>query len=332
MERLSTVKHLLAGDIGGTKTHLGLFASGASRPSPRIVREYTTLAFGDLPAMVRTFLEETGTGASSIDAACFGVAGPVLGDTAALTNVPWRVDRTNVGTAVGIAHVGLLNDLYAMALAVPALDPAELRTLQAGQPVPGANMALLAAGTGLGEGLLHAMNGHFVPSPSEGGNADFAARTEREIVMLRYLTRQFGRARVEHVLSGPGFVNIHRAIHERCEAGIDLDSPEAPAAISAAALERACQHCEATLDLFVEALGAEAGNHALRSMATAGVFIGGGIARKILPALERGGFIRAFLAKAPLESMVARIPVHVIMNAQAGLLGAAIGAAALVHG
>lgn len=319
---------LLAGDIGGTKTLLGLFEPDADRPRPRVVRTFATLMFEDLPSMIVGFFKEAGLSGEPIEAACFGVAGPVLGDTAALTNAPWRVDAGRVATGLRIPRVQLLNDVQCMALAVPALQPIELHTLQEGEALRDGNMALVAPGTGLGEALLHNIGGRLVPSPSEGGNADFAARTEREIVLLRYLTAQFGRARVEHVLSGPCFVHIHRAMHEAgCSANIDLDAPDAPAAISAAAARHACRTCEETLELFVEALGAEAGNLALRTVSTGGIFIGGGIPPKILPALADGVFMRAFRAKAPLDAMLARVPVKVIMNAEAGLMGAAMCAA-----
>jgi glucokinase len=190
-------------------------------------------------------------------------------------------------------------------------------------------MALIAAGTGLGEALLHNVNGRFIPSPTEAGHSDFAARTEREITLVRALTKKFGRVEVERVISGNGLANIHPIVHRTaCAADIDPTSAAAPAAISAAALERRCAGCVETLDIFVEAYGAEAGNLAVRSVATGGVFVGGGIAPKILPALTAGSFVRAFRAKSPLDAMLSRIPVKVILNDEAGLLGAAVFAAA----
>ena len=192
--------------------------------------------------------------------------------------------------------------------------------LQAGTAMPGGNIALIAAGTGLGEALLHNVDGRFVPSPSEGGHADFAARTEREIALLRDLTARYGRADVEHVVSGRGLVNIHRVTHAGpCAAGVNLEDDNAPAAITTAAFDRRCPGCVETLDLFVEAYGAEAGNLALRTVSTGGVFIGGGIAPKILPALTTGAFLRAFLAKPPLGPMLSAMPVTAILNAEAGL-------------
>jgi len=321
---------LLAGDIGGTKTLLGLFDPVPTRPRPIAVQSFATLDYPDLPSIVLSFLAMDGARASDIDRACFGVAGPIIGDTATLTNVPWRVDALRVAKVCSIGRVRLLNDLQAMAYSIPVLHDDETHVLQAGEPLRGGNIALIAAGTGLGEALLHNIDGRFVPSASEGGHADFGARTEREIALVRALTAQYGRVDVERVVSGRGLSNIHRVVHrEPCAAGIDPDDLESPAHISAAALAHRCVACVETLDLFVEAYGAEAGNLALRSVATGGVFVGGGIAPKILPALERGAFVRAFRAKTPLEPLLTAMPLKVILNAEAGLLGAAVYAATL---
>jgi glucokinase len=320
---------LLAGDIGGTKTLLGLFDPVPARPRPLAVRVFPTLDFDDLTTMIAAFLEDDPTKAASIESACFGVAGPVVGDVAELTNVPWLVDARRVATKFKLRHVSLLNDLQAMAYSVPMLRAAEMHVLQQGRAVAGGNRALIAAGTGLGEALLHYVDGRFIPSPSEGGHADFAARTERDIVLLRDLIERYGRADVERVVSGPGLTNVHRVTHRSpCAASIDLEDPDAPMAISAAALDRRCDGCVDALELFVEAYGAEAGNLALRTVATDGVFIGGGIAPKILPALTDGRFMRAFREKAPLETLLEAMPVKVILNTEAGLLGAAVFAAA----
>jgi glucokinase len=320
---------LLAGDIGGTKTLLGLFDAVPARPRSVLVRSFGTLDHADLQTMIAVFLREGGMAPTSIDTACFGVAGPIIGDAADLTNVPWRVDARQVATAFSLRRVTLLNDLEAMAYAVPVLEESEVRVLQKGEALRGGNIALIAAGTGLGEALLHNADGRFMPSPSEAGHADFAARTEREIRLVRDLTARYGRADVEHVVSGRGLVNLHRVTHEQqpCLAAIDLDDPDAPAAMTAAAFEHRCPGCVEALDMFVEAYGAEAGNLALRTVSTGGVFIGGGIAPKILPALTTGAFINAFRAKPPLDAMLAAMPVKVMLNAEAGLLGAAVFAA-----
>jgi glucokinase len=322
--------NLLAGDVGGTTTRLGLFEKTSSRPRQVAAREFATLDFTDLPSMVAAFLRAESRTDVPIAAACFGVAGPVVDDTAKLTNIPWRVDGRDVARAFGVPHVRLLNDLEAMAYAVPVLTASEIHVLQEGRADAGGNMAIIAAGTGLGEATLHHVDGRYVAVASEAGHADFAARTEAEILMLRHLVRRFGRAQVEDVVSGRGLLNIHHVLHTgdsgeqiACAATIDVDAPDAPAAISAAALERRCSRCIETLSLLVGAYGAEAGNLALRAVATAGVFIGGGIGPKILPVLADGAFVSAFRAKAPFESMLAAIPVKVIVNSGAGLVGAA---------
>jgi glucokinase len=324
---------LLAGDIGGTKTLLGLFDALPARPRPVLVRSFTTLDYVDLQTMITGFLQtpeaaEARATRPTIESASFGVAGPVVDGTVKVTNVPWFVDARRVAASLGIARVMLLNDLEALAYAVPVLRESETLALQDGEALRGGNIGLIAAGTGLGEALLHNIDGRFVPSASEGGHADFAARTEREIAIARDLTNRYGRADVEHVVSGRGLVNIHRVSHQRpCTATVDLDSHDAPAAISAAALEHRCPGCEETLDVFVEAYGAEAGNLALRSVSTGGLFVGGGIAPKILPALTTGVFMRAFRAKPPLDPMLSAMPVRVILNPESGLLGAAVFAA-----
>jgi glucokinase len=329
IENKIEVNMILAGDIGGTKTLLGLFDAAPVRPRAITVASFGTLDFDDLPSMIAVFLQRAGAAQGAINRACFGVAGPVIAEAATLTNVPWRVEADEVAAAFTIGRVFLLNDLEAMAWSVPVLREGEVHVLQEGEALRGGNIALIAAGTGLGQAMLHAVDGRFIPSPSEGGHADFAARNDREIALLQHLTGRFGRAEVEHVVSGRGLINIHVVAHRHqpCRAAVDLESPDAAASISRAALERTCPGCIETLGIFVEAYGSEAGNVALRSVATGGVFIGGGIAPKILPALTTGAFMRAFVAKPPLDGMLKTMPVKIILNSDAALLGAAVFAA-----
>jgi glucokinase len=288
----------------------------------------TTLDYNGLPAMIASFLESVGVKPDGIRTACFGVAGPVIGRGATLTNVPWSVSAEAVEAAFNLPRVALLNDLQAMACSVPALKGDELHTLQKGDAVADSNMALIAAGTGLGVAVLHHAGGQIFSSPTESGHADFAARTEREMALVRNLTTRYGRAEVEHVVSGHGLTNIHRVTHHAsCAAGIDPAAVDAPAAISRSALEGRCAGCVEALDLFVEAYGAEAGNVALRSLATGGLYVGGGIAPKILPLLTDGRFMTAFRAKGSFSGLLGRMPVNIILNAEAGLLGAAVFAA-----
>ena len=322
---------ILAGDIGGTKTLLGLFETRTARPHAVHMRSFETTAFHGLTEMIAAFMADAAVGRPPLAAACFGVAGPVLGDTAELTNVPFSIDAGEVAHRFAIPRIKLLNDLEAMAYAVPVLQGDELHVLQHGEAIRGGNMALIAAGTGLGQALLHHVDGRFIPSPTEAGHADWAPRTERDIVLLRHLVAQYGRAEVEHVVSGNGLPNLHRATHPHgCDAGIDANDPGAPAALTSAALERRCAGCIEALEIFIDAYGAEAGNVALRSVATAGLFVGGGIAPKILPALTDGRFLDAFRDKGAMRPLVEGVPVKVILNPEAGLLGAAVHAADLL--
>jgi glucokinase len=319
---------LIAADVGGTNTRLGLFTVEERRPRPVIIRGYDTRQFANFDDILTSFLETIGS--ERIDAAAFGVAGPVVHQRARLTNVAWELTAAGVAQRFGIARTRLINDLEAMAASIPALDATELETLQAGSANPDGNLAVLAAGTGLGEAYLPRVNGRLQVLASEAGHADYAARTDRELELVRFLRGEFGRASVEHVLSGRGLLNLHRFTHlnERCTAAAELLTP---AHVSLAGLEELCEHCREALLMFVDALGAEAGNLGLRGTATAGVYVGGGIAPRILPALRDGRFLRAFLDKAPMEALVASMPVHIILNTDAGLLGAAVVAEALLH-
>jgi glucokinase len=315
---------LLAGDVGGTKTLLGLFSPGDPRPALLKVAAFVTIEHDSLVHIVARFVEASQP--LSIQAACFGVAGPVSGPRTTLTNIPWAVAAPEIAEVFSIPSVTLLNDLQAMAHAVPVLENHELATLQEGHAVAGGNAALIAAGTGLGEALLHYVDGRLVPSASEGGHADYSPRTPAEVGLMQMLTSLYGRAQWEHVLSGPGLVNIHRFTHPHGCPACDpsVDPADAPSIISRAALDRRCPQCVEALAMFVAAYGAEAGNLALRCVATAGLYVGGGIAPKILPALQTPAFLDAFRSKPPMTALLETIPVSVILNQQAALLGAAV--------
>jgi len=321
---------LIAADVGGTNTRLGLFAREALRPRRVASREYDSRRFTSFGQILATFVDEVSSG--PIEAAAIGVAGPIVQQRARLTNIDWEVSAVDVAAQLGASRVRLLNDLEAMATCVGVLRADELDTLWAGTPNPEGNAVVVAAGTGLGEAYLPRIDGGFRVLASEAGHADFAARTDPEMALVGMLRRDYGRASVEHVLSGPGILNLHRFTHQAgpvCPEVPDLSSDGAAARISSAGLEGRCRRCLDALTMFAEALGAEAGNLGLRGTATAGVYIGGGIAPKILPALHTDGFLRAFLDKAPMDALVARMPLHVILNQDAGLLGAAVAAAAL---
>ncbi len=319
---------ILAADVGGSKTFVGLFEPTRPRPRQLDVREMRTLDFDGLPQLLHAAVGEVGT---RVQAVALGIAGPILDGVATMTNVPWRVSGAEITEVTGVGDVRLLNDLEAMAHGVTVLHDDELHTLQAGRPSPHGNAALIAAGTGLGEAILHRVDGRMRPVPSEAGHADFAARTDGELALVTALRARYGRVDVERVVSGQGMINIARHTHggSRCSVVGDLEAPGAAARVSEAGTpQRApeCPQCAAAVSLFVGAYGAEAGNLALRAVATAGIYVGGGIAPKLLEALQEGGFLAAFGAKAPMEELLAKMPVHVILNDQAGLIGAAVAA------
>jgi glucokinase len=319
---------LLAGDVGGTKILLGLFERGRRRPSPVAVRSYDTSAFAAFTEVLDTFAHEVRQPVR-VDAAALGVAGPVVGDAATVTRTGWTVRAGDVAARLSVPRVRVLNDLEALAEGVDRLADDELAVLQPGAARGGGNAAVIAAGTGLGEAQLVRVGRRWRAAPSEGGHADFAARTDRELELVRMLRDEHGRVEVERVVSGPGLVNLHRFTHRGGECPIvgGADGHDAPARISRAGLGGRCQGCADALRMFVSAFGAEAGNLALRALATAGVYVGGGIAPKILPALTSGVFMDAFLDKAPMTALLADVPVKVILNPEAGLIGAAIVAA-----
>ena len=335
---------LLAADVGGTKTLLGLFEEAPDRPTAIESGEFVTLDYNSLVPMIREFLKAEGVEPKAIRGASFGVAGAVTDNVARLTNVPWLVDGDAIAGEASLPYVHILNDLQAMAYSVPVLEPSELEFLQHGVAQPGGNAAVIAAGTGLGEALLLNVDGRFVPGATEGGHADWGARNAREIELLAAIIRIYGRCSVEHIVCGPGLVNVYQFTHDSwgsrtyispaafvpartCEGVGRVDDPaDLPRAIARSALEGRCPACLEALHMFVEAYGAEAGNLALRATATAGVYVGGGIAPKLLPVIRDRRFMDAFRAKAPMQDMVATIPVAVILNPEAGLLGAAVHA------
>ena len=323
---------LLAGDVGGTKSFLGLFEPAAPRPVPIAIHTYSTAAFASFGDLLGAFARDVNQQAP-IQAAAIGAAGPVIDARARLTNITWDISVQDVLARLGTARVSLLNDLEAMASSVEVLSADDVVVLQPGNPNPDGNAVVIAAGTGLGQAHLHRVNGRLQPVASEGGHADYAPRSDREIALLTMLRAAHGRAEVEDILSGPGLVNVHRLTHasQPCPALLSIAADAWPAAISAAGLSGACAACVEALDIFVTVYGAETGNLALRGVATAGVYVGGGIAPKILPALQDGRFLDAFTAKGPMTALMAAMPVTVIVNPAAGLLGAAVRAQELLH-
>lgn len=317
---------ILAGDIGGTSTRLALFEMGNERLRPAVIDVFASRDHGSLREIVGEF---TVRHPGPIDRACFAIAGPVMQGRVETPNLPWVVDASGLAKELGLKSVQLMNDLLANAYGIARLDPDDLFVLNEGGPEARGNAGLISAGTGLGEAGLYWDGSSHRPFPSEGGHADFAPRNETEIELLRYLASRFGHVSYERVLSGPGLYNIYKFLRdtgrgkETTRIAERLREEDPPAVISMAAVEGHCELCIQAMDLFVSVYGAEAGNLALKVLATGGVFLGGGIAPKILSKLNGPAFLEAFTAKGRMKALLEAVPVRVILNEQAALSGAA---------
>jgi glucokinase len=317
---------VLAGDIGGTKTNVGLFVMGKKRPEPLVIESFASRGAPHLENIVDRFLKSN---PASVSSACFGIAGPVINGRCKTTNLPWVVSETQMQRRFRWRHARLLNDLAAAALAVPLLRPSELASLNKGLRKKKGSLALLSPGTGLGQAMLAYKDGEYVPLSSEGGHVSFSPTTETEVELWRYLRKKYGHVSVERVLSGPGLVNIYSWLRDSGQFEEpnwlkELMKQGDPAkAISENALRKEQALCVESLRLYVSMLGSVAGNLALTSMAVGGVYLGGGIPPKILSALKQGSFLKAFKAKGRFADFLAQIPVRVILNDKAALLGAA---------
>lgn len=318
---------LLAGDIGGTKSRLAVFAEGGNPREPIAEALLPSASFDGIEPLIREFLD--GRGFAPVRA-CLAVAGPVIAGRAAVTNLPWIADAEQIRRTFGFREVCLLNDLAATARAVPLLRPAELRSLSAGNPAAGGAIALIAPGTGLGEAFLTWDGARYREHATEGGHADFAPGSPLEMDLLRDLGREIDHVSYETVCSGPGMGRLYRFLREQ---GADEEPAELAARLAEAAdpapiiveaaLADGSPLCVRTVRLFVSILGAEAGNLALKTLATGGVYIGGGIAPRIIRFLEEGQFLAAFRRKGPMADLVFRIPVQAILEPRAALIGAA---------
>jgi len=317
---------ILAGDVGGTKTHLAIFRPKGRAFIPVAERRVLSRHYPGLVAIVR---ETVASHRGRITAACFGVAGPILNGRCEATNLPWTVDADALRRTLGLRAVGLINDLEALAYGIEAVPRGRLAALNAGTPRPHGAIAVIAAGTGLGEAALVWDGERYHAAPSEGGHTDFAPRNEMEVELLRYLQRRFGHVSYERIVSGPGKISVYEFVKARERAKEPawlkqrLAAGDPSAVISDIAMERAWQPCVKALDLFVSIYGAEAGNLALKVLATGGVYLGGGIAPAILPALKDGTFMKAFKDKGRLSPLLSRMPVRVILDGRAALYGAA---------
>lgn len=320
---------LLAGDIGGTKTNLAVFTRESGWRVPIAEATFPSADYASLEEVVSGFLAQHDF---PIDHASFGVAGPVVGGRATITNLPWTMDEVELQQALHIQNVHLMNDLDAIAHAVPYLESRDLHTINPGTPVSGGAIAVIAPGTGLGEAFLTWDSSHYRAHTSEGGHADFAPTNQLEIELLRYLMARFPHVSFERVCSGKGIPNIYAYLKD---SGYAEEPPWLAGQLAAAQdqtpiiinnaveKENACELCVATLNTFVSILGAEAGNLALKVLATGGVYIGGGIPPRIISYLDSEQFMQAFTHKGRLTQMLARMPVHVILNPNIALLGAA---------
>lgn len=317
---------VLAGDIGGTKSNLAFFRGAPNAPETVAERSYQNRDFAGLAEVVRRFLADTGLTATT---ACFGVAGAVVAGTSHLPNLGWQLSETDLARALGLASVHLLNDLEANALGIATLPPGQFFTLNPGQALPGGNRALIAAGTGLGMAMLFRDGADCRVSASEGGHMDFAPRNEEEVGLWRFLAARFGRISVERVVSGRGLEAIYDFLKD---GGMDapdwltarLDSTADRAAVIAQAGSGSeAAICAKALEIFLSVYGAAAGNLALVALATGGLYIGGGIAPKLIDALPASGFMAAFTDKGRFSGLLSRIPVRVILESRTALYGAA---------
>jgi glucokinase len=316
---------ILAGDIGGTKTNLGLFVRREDRPTMLAMESYSSGHAAGLSELITRFLDAH---PSSIHSACFGIAGPVIDGRSKATNLPWEVSEAEIKLKFNWEEVSLINDLAATAVAVPLLQERELRTLNSAPAQPG-NIGLVAPGTGLGVSFLVRVDGKLHPLASEGGHVDFAPKNEDEVDLWRSLRDSWEHVSVERLVSGPGIFAIYSWLKKRDR----YEEPawftekmkliDQPVVISEAALVERLEPCIKTLEFFASILGAVAGNLALTGMTTGGMYLGGGIVPQILPILEKSNFMKAFIDKGRFKDLLSKIPVHVILNDRAALLGAA---------
>jgi glucokinase len=319
---------ILASDIGGTKTVLALYETQGEALRAVVEQTYANHDFPSYAALLDGFLAAAGV--QRCDAACFAVAGPVLDGMVRMANLPWVFEAAALGRRLGTERVRLLNDLEAAAYGMLHLAPEEFCTLHPGAATGRrGNLGLIAAGTGLGEALLFWDGAHHHPLATEGGHADFAPQSDDEIDLLRYLRTAFGHVSCERVLSGPGLVNVYRFLRdsgrggEPAALGARIAAGDPAGVIATAGLAGEFPICVAALDLFTSLYGAAAGNLALRGFTRGGLYVGGGIAPKILPKLTDGRFVAAYLAKGRFADFLRDIPVAVALNSKAPLIGAA---------
>ncbi len=319
---------ILAGDVGGTKVDLALYSFEHGRLVHVRDERFRANEFSGLEEIVRRFLAESSN--PEITAACFGVPGPVRGGRLKLTNLPWVLDSRELSAGLNITHLFLINDLEANGYGIAELTPDQIVTLNEGDPSAVGNRAIVSAGTGLGEGVLVWNGKTHVPMASEGGHCDFAARNPLDMELLSWLMKKFnGRVSFERVVSGPGLTNIYMFLRD----GKRMEEPEwlrqrmetedPNAVIGEVGEEGKNELCAKALEVFAAAYGAEAGNMVLKVLAIGGMYLGGGIAPKMLKTMRGGAFMRAFTDKGRLSELLIHTPVHIILESRAALIGAA---------
>jgi len=317
---------ILAGDVGGTSTRLAYFRAQGADLELLAEEHFRSAEHESLRRIVRLFAAQHGL---TPERACFGIAGPVRKGRVTTPNLPWSIESSELAREVGLPALQLINDLAANSYGIALLKDEDLAVLNPGQEDPTGTIAVVSAGTGLGESLAYWDGRVHRPLPSEAGHADFAPRSDQEGELLRYLRGVFGRVSYERVLSGPGLLNIYRFLKESRYLPEDPDvaaalrSGDPGAVITRSALEGSSPLCGKTLDIFLAVYGAECGNAALRFLATGGVYLGGGIAPHLLTKLREPAFLEAYRAKGRLAPLLATIPLKVILNDRTALLGAA---------
>jgi len=317
---------IIAGDVGGTKCNLALFSEKSGKLDVVFRQRFASKDFAKFDLIIREFTRQAAPhlNGDKVRAAGFGVAGPVISNRIHATNLPWVIDADSLAKELDLETVALMNDLGAWGHSLEHLPPEDFVVLNPGKAVPGASRALLAAGTGLGESILYWDGKRYRVVPSEGGHSDFAPQTDQQIELLKFMRARYPQVSWELILSGRGF----RTLHEFLSPGVRhpvFDDPEADPApfITKAALAKECPVCERALNLWTDIYGAEAGNLALKVLALGGVYVAGGIAMKIMPKMKDGAFFKAFKDKWHFGEMLSHIPVSVVLNESAPLIGAA---------
>ena len=321
---------LLAGDIGGTKTNIGIYSPEKGPREPLFESTFHSSQYSSLEMLVSKFLSQVSI---KIDYASFGVAGPVVGGRARITNLPWVIEEDQLMVSLDLKSVRLFNDLEAIAYGVNLLEEEDLHTLNKGVPIPRGTLAVIAPGTGLGEAFLIWEGERYRAYPSEGGHTDFGPNSDLEIDLLRSFQKKFGHVSYERICSGHGLPHIYDYLKEigyaeepswLAEKLAATSDPTQVIVNAAVDTKKSCKLCATTLSVFVSALGAEAGNLALKVMATGGVYLGGGIPPRIISLLDTETFMDCFTNKGRFSELISRIPVHVICNGKIALMGAAL--------